>query len=204
MEAAVLRVLGRQVLFLSRRWPSVRPGPLRIEVLAATVVGGLALTGMERQADAAAQALARAAEREVDSDGGIASRNPQALMEVLTHLGWAVTALSEAGRGAPPGVVAAIERIAPTLRALVHADGSLARFHGGDRGAPGRLDAALAQAARAISQAPTTITCCSNRNWLTSTTRRPRCCSPAVMSRIGRALARWQGGFRAAWCFPTP
>ncbi|MFV2035813.1 MAG: heparinase II/III family protein, partial [Halocynthiibacter sp.] len=40
--------------------------------------------------------------------------------------------------------VAAIERIAPTLRALRHADGGLARFHGGGRGPEGRLDHALA------------------------------------------------------------
>ena len=32
------------------------------------------------------------------------------------------------------------------LRALRHADGGLARFHGGGRGAEGRLDAALANA----------------------------------------------------------
>ena len=38
----------------------------------------------------------------------------------------------------------AIERIAPTLRALRHSDGGLARFHGGGRGAEGRLDQALA------------------------------------------------------------
>jgi uncharacterized heparinase superfamily protein len=38
----------------------------------------------------------------------------------------------------------AITRIAPTLRALRHADGGLARFHGGGRGLDGRLDTALA------------------------------------------------------------
>jgi uncharacterized heparinase superfamily protein len=38
----------------------------------------------------------------------------------------------------------AIERIAPTLRTLRHSDGGLARFHGGGRGAEGRLDHALA------------------------------------------------------------
>jgi uncharacterized heparinase superfamily protein len=38
----------------------------------------------------------------------------------------------------------AVERVAPTLRALRHADGGLARFHGGGRGQEGRLDQALA------------------------------------------------------------
>jgi uncharacterized heparinase superfamily protein len=42
-----------------------------------------------------------------------------------------------------PAVDAAIARIAPTLRSLRHQDGSLARAHGGGRGAPGRLVTAL-------------------------------------------------------------
>jgi uncharacterized heparinase superfamily protein len=38
----------------------------------------------------------------------------------------------------------AIQAIAPTLRTLRHADGGLARFHGGGRGLEGRLEQALA------------------------------------------------------------
>nr|WP_256368195.1 heparinase II/III-family protein [Mangrovicoccus sp. HB161399] len=44
---------------------------------------------------------------------------------------------------AQPQHQGAIARIAPVLRALRHADGGLARFHGGGRGVEGRLDAAL-------------------------------------------------------------
>ena len=44
----------------------------------------------------------------------------------------------------PQPHLAAIERIAPTLRTLRHSDGGLARFHGGGRGAEGWLDHALA------------------------------------------------------------
>ena len=49
-----------------------------------------------------------------------------------------------AGREAPDAHLDAIERIAPTLRTLRHADGALARFHGGGRGQEGWLDHALA------------------------------------------------------------
>jgi len=59
-------------------------------------------------------------------------------------LTWAAAALSEAGKIADEAHLAAIERIAPTLRALRHSDGGLARFHGGGRGMEGRLDRALA------------------------------------------------------------
>ena len=53
-------------------------------------------------------------------------------------------ALTETSRPVPEEVRSALERIAPTLRALRHSDGGLARFHGGGRGVEGRLDAALA------------------------------------------------------------
>ena len=43
-----------------------------------------------------------------------------------------------------PAHLLAIERIAPTLRALRHSDGTLARFHGGGPGREGQLDQALA------------------------------------------------------------
>ncbi|MCB2140404.1 MAG: heparinase, partial [Rhodobacteraceae bacterium] len=100
----------------------------------------------------AAAALARHCDRQVDSDGAVPSRNPQELMEVLTLLTWAEAALTDAGRDVPAALRGAIERIAPTLRALRHADGGLARFHGGGRGAEGRLDQALAAAGgRAIT-----------------------------------------------------
>ena len=67
------------------------------------------------------------------------------MLEVFTLLTWAAQALAEAGILRRP-TLAAMERIAPTLRALRHADGGLARFHGGGRGAEGRLDQALATA----------------------------------------------------------
>ena len=57
---------------------------------------------------------------------------------------WAEQALAAANRPIPEALTAALDRIAPTLRALRHADGGLARFHGGGRGLEGRLDAALA------------------------------------------------------------
>lgn len=54
----------------------------------------------------------------------------------------------------PPSLAKRIEAMAPVLRTLRHADGSLARFHGGGRGAPGMLDTALALSGQR-AQAPT-------------------------------------------------
>ena len=141
---AYYRALSRQTVFLSRRWQTAAPGLPRFEALTGLIYAGLALTGMERHVARARAALARECASEIDAEGGIPTRNPEELLEVFTLLTWAAQALTETGRRPGAAHLAAIERIAPTLRALRHADGGLARFHGGGRGLEGRLDQALA------------------------------------------------------------
>ncbi len=141
---AFFRSLGQQTIFLSRRWPVASPGLPRFEALTGLIYAGLSLTGMEHHVAPAMQGLSRECRQQIDAEGGIPTRNPEELLEVFTLLNWASLALAESGRMAQAEHLAAIERIAPTLRALRHADGGLARFHGGGRGAEGRLDQALA------------------------------------------------------------
>ncbi len=141
---AFYRSLAQQTIFLSRRWQGASPGLPRFEALVGLIYAGLALTGMEEHVEPAMKALARECESQIDAEGGIPTRNPEELLEVFTLLTWAASALSEGGRRARGEHLAAIERIAPTLRALRHSDGGLARFHGGGRGIEGRLDQALA------------------------------------------------------------
>lgn len=141
---AYFRSLAQQVNFLGKRWRAASPGLPRFEALTGLIYAGLALTGLDRQVGPAIKALAQECASQIDSEGGIPTRNPEELLEVFTLLTWAQNALNEAGRVTPNEVLLAIERIAPTLRALRHSDGSLARFHGGGRGAEGRLDEALA------------------------------------------------------------
>ncbi|MGV6806265.1 MAG: heparinase II/III family protein [Ruegeria sp.] len=139
------RSLSQQTWFLSKRWHAATPGLPRFEALAGLVQAGLALEGMEDISDPAVRALARECEGQVDLQGGIPTRNPEELLEVFTLLAWTSAALGEVGRGTPAAQMEAIKRIAPTLRSLRHADGALARFHGGGRGIEGRLEQALAQ-----------------------------------------------------------
>lgn len=145
-SAAYFRHLTTQTVYLSRTWGQALPGLPRFEALTGMISAGLALTGMGDRVGPAIAALAADCRTEIDRDGGIPTRNPEDLLEVFTLLTWSAQALSEAGRVAPPDLLDALERIAPTLRALRHADGGLARFHGGGRGLEGRLDQALAQA----------------------------------------------------------
>ena len=139
------RSIGQQTRFLARRWASAPRGLPRFEALTGLIYAALSLEGMERYLPPAIEALARDCAREIDREGGIANRNPEDLLEVFTLLTWAVAALEDTDRDVPAEVSAAIERIAPPLRALRHSDGGLARFHGGGRGLDGRLDHALAQ-----------------------------------------------------------
>jgi uncharacterized heparinase superfamily protein len=140
------RSLHQQTHFLSKRWRGAVEGLPRFEALTGLIYAGLSLEGMEAIARPAIKALARECRMEIDAEGGLPSRNPEELLEVFTLLTWAASALSDAGLSTPADHLEAIDRIAPTLRTLRHADGSLARFHGGGRGTEGWLDHALAQA----------------------------------------------------------
>ncbi|MGH1370104.1 MAG: heparinase II/III family protein [Maritimibacter sp.] len=141
---AFFRSLGHQTIFLSKRWRVASPGLPRFEALSGLIYAGMSLVGMEAHVLAALKGLERECATQIDDQGGLPTRNPEDLLEVFTLLNWAALALREAGREVLPEHAAAIERIAPTLRALRHADGGLARFHGGGRGLEGRLDQALA------------------------------------------------------------
>lgn len=136
--------LSAQVHYLNRNWRQAAPGLPRFEALCGLIYAGFSLIGMEDRLEPATLALAEECAREIDAAGGIPTRNPEHLLEVFSLLIWAAGALGEAGRPIAPAHLEAIARIAPTLRALRHADGSLARFHGGGRGLDGRLDQALA------------------------------------------------------------
>ncbi|PUB17592.1 heparinase II/III family protein [Yoonia sediminilitoris] len=152
---AFFRSLAGQATFLSRRWRIAPAGLPRFEALAGTIYAGLALEGMEGHVHKAVTALAADCDKAVDVTGSIASRNPEELLAVLNLIIWAVQALTETNRTVPSAMTAAITRIAPTLRALRHADGALARFHGGGPGIEGQLDAALAAAdTKALSPGP--------------------------------------------------
>ena len=144
--------LAQQTTFLSKRWHSASPGLPRFEALTGLIYAGLSLQGMESLARPAIKAFAKECSVQVDSEGGLPTRNPEELLAVYALLTWAAAALEDAGLEVPAEHLGAIERITPTLRTLRHSDGGLARFHGGGRGQEGWLDHALAAAGIKTSQ----------------------------------------------------
>lgn len=142
---AFYTALGRQADFLARRWRSTSHGLPRFEALTGLIYSACSLIGVAHHLKPALKALAQECAREIDSSGGIVTRNPEELLQVFTLLTWTAAVLAESGKSPDPAVNTAIMRMAPTLRSLRHADGGLARFQGGGRGQSGRLDHALAQ-----------------------------------------------------------
>mgnify|MGYP006273048383 CR=1 FL=1 len=140
-----LAALARQAGMLHDRWRQARRGLPRFEALSGLVYSASALTGMETGLKPALAALAQECATEIDASGGIVTRNPEELLEVFHLLTWVAVILKDLGKPRDPAIDTAILRIAPTLRSLRHADGSLVRMHGGGKGAPGRLDTALAR-----------------------------------------------------------
>lgn len=131
---------------LERAWRRAEPGLGRIEAATGALYAALALDALRPRLPRLTTRLGLIAERELDGDGGLPSRNPEELCEALETLATAARTLEAAGVEPDPRHLDALRRAAPALRALRLSDGSLARFHGGGAGAPGRADHALTQA----------------------------------------------------------
>lgn len=142
-NARYFRSLERQAAYLGRRWSVALPGLPRFEALTGLLYAGVSLNGLEYLVVPTAQALAHECTREIGTQGGLPSRNPEELMEVLTLLVWAEAALKGAGHDVVQVHRDTIARVAAAVRAMRHANGRLARFHGGGAGSDIQLDRAL-------------------------------------------------------------
>ena len=141
--AAFYTALGRQARFLVRRWHAAPAGLARFEAIGGLLYASTSIAGQEPQIAVAAAALDHECNLQIDMAGGLPSRNPEDLLTIFSLLSWTAQALYATGRAPLGGHRAALDRIAPVLRALRHANGALARFHGGGAGIEGRLDLAL-------------------------------------------------------------
>ncbi|MFT3974257.1 MAG: heparinase II/III family protein [Amaricoccus sp.] len=150
--ASFWRALHAHQRYLSRAWPHAAPGLPQLQAL-----GGLVWTGLvlphPGHAGAVAE-LAALAESLVQPDGGTAARAPEELAEALILLIWTARLLEDAGQRTMAPHLQAILRAVPVIRPLRMGDGGTARFHGGGRGEPERLDQALAELKLAAQPKP--------------------------------------------------
>jgi len=145
--ARYFAALGAQTAHLARTHSRAASGLPRTEAVTGWFHAALMLRGMEAHALPALAALTRTAEATIGPDGGIDSRNPEELLLILQQLGWSAALLARTDQPLPEPLAAAMLRGARALKALRHADGGLARFHGGGSGPEGVLERTLALAA---------------------------------------------------------
>lgn len=122
--------LARQVRFLNA---TLRGYPDSIEHLQAAIalaVAALALPGAEGRNQRAVNLLEQQLKRQVLADGAHASRNATHLPELLADLLPLAQCYVAASKPVPAELVRSIDRMFPRLRAMRHADGHLAHFHG--------------------------------------------------------------------------
>ncbi len=141
--AAFGRCVATHLRFLSRRARAAAPGLPRVQALTGLIVAGQA-TGTAEDAPAAAEALERELAVLADRSDAHPSRCPEAVLDIFWLAVRAADALHAADIAPGRAHLSALAHMAGMLRGLRLGDGGLARFHGGGRGATGRIDAALA------------------------------------------------------------
>jgi uncharacterized heparinase superfamily protein len=138
------RALAHHAAFLARRAHRTPAGLSRIEAYTGLLYATLSLEGWEGRTDNAARALIAAGAEVIGRDGGISTRNPEELLDCFVLLAWAARLQGTRGAsGLSQDWLDLLSRAAGALRLVRHADGGLARFHGGGRGNEGDLAAAL-------------------------------------------------------------
>lgn len=125
-----LRNLTRQVRYLQRSMKATRDGVPRLQAVIALTYAALCMQQQARMLKSVTRKLSDELTRQVLPDGGHASRNPGALVELLLDL--LPLRQAFAARNVPPPAALnnAIDRMMPMLRFFRHGDGNFALFNG--------------------------------------------------------------------------
>jgi uncharacterized heparinase superfamily protein len=125
-----LRNLTRQVRYLRRVYKATRDGVPRLQAIMALSYAALCMQNQARMIKSVTRLLTDELDRQVLPDGGHASRNPGALIELLLDL--LPLRQAFAARNVPPPAALnnAIDRMMPMLRFFRHGDGNFALFNG--------------------------------------------------------------------------
>ncbi len=126
--------LARQVRHLSRNTPGNLSGIPLLHAIRGLAYAGLALEGREQLLEQALNLLHKEIGRQILSDGGHVSRNPQQLLDAIIVLIDIRGALRQGGYPCPERIQHALDRAVPALRFFRHTDRGLALFNGAQEG----------------------------------------------------------------------
>ncbi len=138
-----LRSMMVQVRYLRAVAPEMPLGIGRLHARIALAFAALALPVSANALRSASHNLSEELDRQILPDGGHASRNPEALIDLLTDLLPLRHTFSAQGEQPPASLISAVERMLPALRFFRHSDGSIARFNGAGATAHERVAAIL-------------------------------------------------------------
>lgn len=127
---ALMRAIGRQMRRLERVATRLSPSLEKIEVAAALALAGTVVADQTRLQRWALSILGEALRGQILPDGGHISRNPEALVAILSAVVPVREALLRRQQPVPPQLSGAIDKMLPMLRFLTDSGGALARFHG--------------------------------------------------------------------------
>src|SRR5579864_1072504 len=125
-----LRGLTREIRYLRYAMFDMADGVPRLQVLIALCYASLCLANQARHIRTSARRLSEELQRQVLPDGGHISRNPGALIELLTDLLPLRQTFAARNIAPPAALLNAIDRMMPMLRFFRHGDGSFALFNG--------------------------------------------------------------------------
>lgn len=125
-----LRGLTREIRYLRYAMIDIGDGVPRLQVLVALCYASLCLANQAKHIRGASRKLSDELQRQILPDGGHISRNPGALVELLSDLLPLRQTFAARNIAPPPALLNAIDRMMPMLRFFRHGDGAFALFNG--------------------------------------------------------------------------
>lgn len=136
----------RQLRHLGRSLPGMLSGLPLLYAIRGLAYGGLTLEGRENYLEMALNLLDDEIEKQILSDGGHISRNPQCLMEAVRIL---IDIRSAVRQGGYPSIVKiqhALDRAVPALRFFRHGDGRFSLFNNAQESTEDKIKNTVMQA----------------------------------------------------------
>jgi uncharacterized heparinase superfamily protein len=130
-RSAVLNALARGARHLDRTADKVPAGLPRIAAYAGAIAAGLLIPGGEPRLAHGEQGMAKALAQAVLPDGGIVSRSPVELLELVELLSQLVAVYDERRRAPLDAIAAALSKAVPALLGVTMGDGALSSWQGG-------------------------------------------------------------------------
>ena len=143
-RSKVLLAMARNTRHLMRAHADVKAGLPEVYTSAALTLAGLLLPNGDAWFRKGIMLLERHSKSFVLADGGPASRNASDAIRVMQLLIMVRSAFVDTNSDLPPWIQITLDRIAPYVRSMRHADGSLVQFNGASAEGGHGIEAILA------------------------------------------------------------